>query len=208
MRLSVRLDLIVLIGLALIFLFVNNATGSSIFQNSISTRPDFLTYVNSTYGIKIQFPSNWDLQEIGNILSNPSIITIIRFTPSLDIDRSLGTDPSDGNTYVDINEQKGFRNMSLDSLMKNNIDIIKNDNTTSDFKLISTTTDGILAGQKAYTLVYASTYNGFKAITMSSVTLYGGKIYSVTFSAEQSKYAEFVQTAQKMFESFKLMVKS
>ena len=59
--------------------------------------------------------------------------------------------------YIDINEQKDFRNMSLDSLMKNNINIIKNDKNASDFKLMSSTTNAILAGQKAYTLVYAST---------------------------------------------------
>ena len=142
---------VVLIDITLIFILSTNTTSSSAFQNS--TRY-FLTYVNSTYGIKMQVPSNWDLQEVGNRL-NDSSITIIRLTPSFEIHRSFDTDPSDGSTYLDINEQKYFRNMSLDSLMKNNINIIKNDKNTSDFKLMSSTTDAILAGQKAYTLVYA-----------------------------------------------------
>jgi hypothetical protein len=195
---------VLLIGITLIFIFSTNTTSSLAFQNST---PDLLTYVNSTYGIKIQVPSSWDLQEVGSAL-NDSSITIIRFTPSFDIHRSFDTDPSDGSTYIDINEQKVFRNMSLDSLMKNNINIIKNDKNTSDFKLMSSTTDAILAGQKAYTLVYASTYKGLKTITMDSATLCGDRIYSATFSAEPLNYVEFGQTAQKMFGSLKLMMAS
>ena len=195
---------VVLIDITLIFILSTNTTSSSAFQNS--TRY-FLTYVNSTYGIKMQVPSNWDLQEVGNRL-NDSSITIIRLTPSFDIHRSFDTDPSDGSTYIDINEQKDFRNMSLDSLMKNNINIIKNDKNTSDFKLMSSTTDAILAGQKAYTLVYASTYNGQKTITMDSATLCGDRIYSATYSAEPLNYVEFGGTARKMFASLKLMTAS
>jgi hypothetical protein len=195
---------VVLIDITLIFILSTNTTSSSAFQNS--TRY-FLTYVNSTYGIKMQVPSNWDLQEVGNRL-NDSSITIIRLTPSFDIHRSFDTDPSDGSTYLDINEQKYFRNMSLDSLMKNNINIIKNDKITSDFKLMSSTTDAILAGQKAYTLVYASTYNGLKTITMDSATLCGDRIYSATYSVEPLNYVEFAQTAQKMVGSLKLIMTS
>lgn len=195
---------VVLIDITLIFILSTNTTSSSAFQNSIRY---FLTYVNSTYGIKMQVPSNWDLQEVGNRL-NDSSITIIRLTPSFDIHRSFDTDPSDGSTYLDINEQKYFRNMSLDSLMKNNTNIIKNDKNTSDFKLMSSTTDAILAGQKAYTLVYASTYNGLKTITMDSATLCGDRIYSATYSAEPLNYVEFGGTARKMFASLKLMTAS
>ena len=195
---------VVLIDITLIFILSTNTTSSSAFQNS--TRY-FLTYVNSTYGIKMQVPSNWDLQEVGNRL-NDSSITIIRLTPSFDIHRSFDTDPSDGSTYLDINEQKYFRNMSLDSLMKNNINIIKNDKNTSDFKLMSSTTDAILAGQKAYTLVYASTYNGLITITMDSATLCGDRIYSATYSVEPLNYVEFAQTAQKMVGSLKLIMTS
>ena len=98
--------------------------------------------------------------------------------------------------------------MSLDSSMKNNINIIKNDKNTSDFKLMSSTTDAILAGQKAYTLVYVSAYNGLKTITMDSATLCGDRIYSATYSAEPLNYLEFAGTAQKMFGSLKLMTSS
>ena len=92
--------------------------------------------------------------------------------------------------------------------MKNNINFIKNDKNTSDFKPMSSTTDAILAVQKAYTLVYASTYNGLKTITMDSVTLYGDRIYSATISAEPLNYVEFAQTAQKMVGSLKLTMTS
>lgn|GEM_PF-4448719 len=170
-------------------------------RNSIVS--DFFTYVNSTFGIKMQVPSDWDLQEVENRLYWP-IVTIIRLTPAFDIHKSFDTDPSDGSTYLDINEQNNIRNMSLDTLMKNNINIIKNDNNTSDFKLLSSTTNSILAGRNVYTMVYASTYNGLKTITMDSATLCGNRIYSATFNAEPSSYAELAQTAKKMFESLRV----
>ena len=86
---------VVLIGITLIFILSNDSISSSAFQNSAI--PDFLTYVNSTYGIKMQVPSDWDLQEVGSA-SNDSTITIIRLALSFDIHRSFDTDPSDGST--------------------------------------------------------------------------------------------------------------
>jgi len=155
----------------------------------------------------MQVPSDWDLQEIGNML-NRSTVTIIRLTPAFDIHKSFDTDPSDGSTYVDINMQKNIRNMSLGTLMKNNINAIKNDNNTSDFKLLNSTTDANLAGQKAYTIVYSSTYNGLKTITMDSATLCGNRSYSATFNAEPMSYAELAQTARKMIGSLRLTTTS
>jgi hypothetical protein len=151
----------------------------------------------------MQVPSDWNLQEVGNML-NRSTVTIIRVTPAFDIHKSFDIDPSDGSTYVDINEQNNVRNMSLDILMKNNINAVKNDNNTSDFKLLYSTTNSILAGQKAYTMVYSSTYNGLKTITMDSATLCGNRIYSATFNAEPSSYAELAQIAKKMIGSLRL----
>ena len=91
-----------------------------------------------------------------------------------------------------------IRNMSLDTLIKNNINIIKNDKNTSDFKLVSSTTDAILAGRKAYTMVYASTYNGLKTITMDSATICDHRIYSATFSAQPSELCGIcAETASK-----------
>jgi hypothetical protein len=151
----------------------------------------------------MQVPSDWDLQEVGNMLNMPTV-TIIRVTPAFDIHKSFDTDPSDGSTYLDINLQNNVRNVSLDNLMKNTINTIKNDYNTSDFKLLYSTTSSILAGQKAYTMVYTSTYNGLKTITMDSAAIYGNRIYSATFNAEPSSYADLAQIAKKMFGSLRL----
>jgi hypothetical protein len=194
-----------LASIILIFILSNSINISLASQNS--TVSNIFTYVNSTFGIKMQVPSDWDLQEVGNGLNVPTV-TIIRLTPAFDIHKSFDTDPSDGSTYLDINVQNNTRNMSLDTLMKDNINIIKNDNNTSDFKLLSSTTDAILAGRKAYTMVYSSTYNGLKTITIDSATLCGNRIYSATFNAEPSSYAELAQTARKMFGSLRLTTKS
>ncbi len=190
-----------LAGIILIFILSSITNISLASQNSIVS--NIFTYVNSTFGIKMQVPSDWDLQEVGNMLNRPTV-TIIRVTPAFDIHKSFDTDPSDGSTYIDINVQNNVRNMSLDTLMKNNINTIKNDNNTSDFKLLNSTTDANLAGQKAYTMVYSSTYNGLKTITMNSATLCGNRIYSATFNAEPSSYVKLAQIAKKMIGSLRL----
>ncbi|HEY7083006.1 MAG TPA: hypothetical protein VH500_25210 [Nitrososphaeraceae archaeon] len=190
-----------LAGIILILIQSNSNNIGLASQNSITS--DFFTYVNSTFGIKMQISSDWDLQEVENRLNGP-IITIIRLTPAFDIHKSFDTDPSDGSTYIDINLQKNIQNLSLDTLMKNNINTIRNDNNTSDFKLLYSTTDATLAGRKAYTMVYTSTYSGLKTITMNSEALCGNRIYSATFNAEPSSYAELAQTAKIMFGSLRL----
>jgi hypothetical protein len=190
-----------LAGIILILIQSNSNNIGLASQNSITS--DFFTYVNSTFGIKMQISSDWDLQEVENRLNGP-IITIIRLTPAFDIHKSFDTDPSDGSTYIDINLQKNIQNLSLDTLMKNNINTITNDNNTSDFKLLYSTTDATLAGRKAYTMVYTSTYSGLKTITMNSEALCGNRIYSATFNAEPSSYAELAQTAKIMFGSLRL----
>src|SRR5919198_961209 len=69
-------------------------------QNTIesSTMPSFLTYVNSTYGIKMQYPSDWLYKEAK--VSNNPVQTIVTFvspnlatttttTPAIGSDKSL-----------------------------------------------------------------------------------------------------------------------
>ncbi|MGN6633616.1 MAG: hypothetical protein ACTHKP_15475 [Nitrososphaeraceae archaeon] len=53
-------------------------------------------------------------------------------------------------------------------------------------------------------MVYASTYNELKTIAMDSATLCGNRIYSATFNAEPSSYAELAETARKIFGSLRL----
>ena len=89
-------------GIAVIFILSNSTNIIFASQNSVVS--DFFTYVNSTFGMKMQVPSNWDLQEIENELNRPAV-TIIRVTPAFDIHKSFDTDPSDGSTYLDINVQ-------------------------------------------------------------------------------------------------------
>ena len=82
-------------GIVLIFVCPIGTNISLASQNSIIS--DFFTYVNSTFGIKMQVQSDWDLQEVENRLNWPTV-TIIRLTPAFDIHKSFDTDPSDGRT--------------------------------------------------------------------------------------------------------------
>jgi hypothetical protein len=57
-----------------------NATSQSGANATNATNSSLLTYENSTYGIKIQFPSDWLYKESN--ASNNSVQTIVSFDPS------------------------------------------------------------------------------------------------------------------------------
>ena len=57
----------------------SNATQSEQ-PNTMTTASNFLEYYNSTYGIKIHFPSDWVYKESN--ASNNSVQTIVSFDPS------------------------------------------------------------------------------------------------------------------------------
>jgi eukaryotic-like serine/threonine-protein kinase len=147
----------------------------------------FLTYKDSTLGIKIDYPAGWTHE-----LHAGSIVT---FLASLE---------SDSNTYpaglgIKIQHLKS-KNISL-----NNITRIQIKNLTQnhpDFKLIEST-ESKIGGNSAHKIVFTATDNKKnERQAMQIWTLRGDKAYLITYKAEPGKFAKYLPTIQKMVDSF------
>ena len=137
----------------------------------------FKRYKNPTYGINIQYPSNWRIDE-GDIYIDDSVTDIVSFIAPVRSDME-GYPPS---LYVSIDNPPPNLNEKLNEYLATTI----NDyNDTPDFKVIESNTNSILAGKPAYKLVYTDVEDGIDYKTMEIGTLMGNKVYFITYDAEE-----------------------
>jgi eukaryotic-like serine/threonine-protein kinase len=147
----------------------------------------FLTYQDSTSGIKIDYPAGWTHE-----LHAGSIVT---FLASLE---------SDSNTYpaglgIKIQHLKS-KNISLNNITK--IQIKNLTQNHPDFKLIEST-ESKIGGNSAHKIVFTATdYKKNERQAMQIWTLKGDKAYLITYKAEPGKYAKYLPIIQKMLDSF------
>jgi eukaryotic-like serine/threonine-protein kinase len=156
----------------------------------IADNSNFLTYQDSTLGIKIDYPLGW-IHELhpGNLVT---------FLASLE---------SDSNTYpagLGITVQHlGSGNTSLNEITK--VQIKNLTQSHPDFKLTEST-NSILAGNTAHKIVFSATDNmKHKRTAMQIWTLKGDNAYLITYKAEPGKYSKYLPTIQKMIDSFQII---
>ena len=94
-------------------------------QQTTTSTTNILTYKNSTYGIKIQYPSSWDEEQNGTKQDTETDI-ITFYPPAVNSNASLDV------TMDDISDEKG---VSLSQYASDDIGDLKQ--SLKDFKLIS-----------------------------------------------------------------------
>jgi len=152
-----------------------------------SNNNNFLTYQDSTLGIKIDYPVGWTHE-----LHAGSLVT---FLASLE---------SDSNTYpaglgVTV-KHLGSRNTSLNEVTK--VQIKNLTQSHPDFKLVEST-NSILAGNIAHKIVFSATDNMIhERRAMQIWTFKGDNAYLITYKAEPGEYAKYLPLIQKMVDSF------
>jgi hypothetical protein len=158
------------------------------FPNATVGNVNFLTYTNDTYGLKIQYPSNWLKEESHNQTSND----IVKFSaPNRAAPASLnivGGKPAPQNipliTYIDA---------SIDALRQ----------SFSNFSLIGSnaTTLGDSPAQK---IVYTATLplSGVELKFMQIFTIKDSKSFVITFGTLPTIFSTYLPTVQKMIDSF------
>jgi eukaryotic-like serine/threonine-protein kinase len=148
---------------------------------------NFLTYQDSTLGIKIDYPAGWTHE-----LHAGSIVT---FLASLE---------SHSNTYpaglgIKVQHLKS-KNISLNNITK--IQIKNLTQSHSDFKLIEST-ESKIGGNSGHKIVFTATDNKKnERKAMQIWALRGDKAYLITYKAEPGEYAKYLPLIQKMVDSF------
>ena len=142
---------------------------------------NFTTYENPTFGIRIQYPSDWgrlDLSFLG---------------ASADID-FYPLDDTSGAKDVRIQVKTlPSQNMTLEQYTNTQIKSIEGQILESN----ATTLSGIEAHQLVFTNI------GLK--TMQVWTLQEDKVYTITYVAEEEDFENDLQVARRMIESFAII---
>lgn len=160
-----------------------NSTAANTNNNNNSN--NLLTYENSKYGIRIQYPSSWMKEESHNQSSND----IVRFSSPAGI--ALLSIVSTGR----VSESK-----PLELYANAGIDVLRH--TFSNFSLVSSnssTVGGIPAQEIVYT---ASMPSGLKLKFIQFLTIKDARDFILTSAALQDEFTKYLPTIQTMVNSF------
>src|SRR5215212_3991745 len=168
---------------------------STIAQNPSSfSSSSFLLYENPTYGIKIQYPSNW----MASTNQLPTYNSIIGFYSPLEslsdvlpVEFSLSITPYTNNISLDE-----YTKITSTALEQQGMEITESETTT-------------LAGNPAHKITFSpgdqiAQNSPIEFKFMQIFTTIGNKVYSLSYNAEASKFSTHLDTIQQMLNSLKI----
>jgi serine/threonine-protein kinase len=180
--LRVKLSKFLLFSLSIIILTSLLSVSLTGQQTTIAqTNSKFVTYDNPTFGVRIQYPSDWGRLDLSFLQDSADI----DFYPLADT--SLAK-----NVKIQVNNLPS-RNMTLEEYTNSQI------NSVEEKLLKSNTTT--LAGIPGYEIAFTSV-QGLK--TMQVWTIKDDKAYIITYVAKEEGYENDLQIAQKMIDSFEI----
>lgn len=155
-------------------------------------------YENSTYGIKMQHPSEWDVREFNNSAAAPTKLVAAFVSP---IGLQSVSDRVPESVVVGV-ENLSSRNMGLGPYTTIQLSLLSE--STQGFNLIESLPTTI-ANNPAHQIVYTETLGPLKLKKMQIWTVMNGMAYIIIYSAEESSYSDQLPTVQKMLDSFNII---
>jgi 4-amino-4-deoxy-L-arabinose transferase-like glycosyltransferase len=177
-----------------------NRVSAYLYESIASTiTTNFKTYVNSTYDIKIQYPSNWEIDTYQGS-EGENIVYVVDFNSSYENESDRFPD----SVSIEV-EKLSAKNTELDKYAESIINYYRE--SFPSFNLIESNTNSTLAGYPAYGLTYTTVYSRFgendiniKAREIGAIV--GDKAYYITYYAEATKYDNYLRIIQKIIDSF------
>jgi hypothetical protein len=157
-----------------------------------TTTTNFLTYENSTYGIKAQYPSNWVKQENGTRQDTET--DLVTFYP-----QSTNSNASLDISIDDISDEKGT---TLAQYASNGITDLNQ--SLKNFKLDGSSTNSVLAGLPAYNSTYTYVDGTVVLKDMEIGAIKGTNVYIVTYEAGINEYNKYLPVIQKVIDSLQI----
>jgi eukaryotic-like serine/threonine-protein kinase len=174
------------------YVFPTVATKQTVFaQQTTKPTTNFLPYVNSTYGIKLQYPSSWDKQENGT--KQDTETDIVTFLPP-----AINSNASLDISIDDISDEKGI---TLPQYASSGVSDLKQ--SLKDFKLFGLTTNNVLAGLPAYNSIYIYVDQNTIFKDMEIGAIKGDKVYTLTYEAGINEYDKYLPSIQELLIHFK-----
>jgi hypothetical protein len=163
-------------------------------------------YENETYGITLQYPSDWrriDWRSLADFLSFYDINPVDSFTEVAQF-YSRYQGPTDRYAEgIDIAVQNLTQDNSTLSELSNQA--LKFYKQYSDFQLVESSDENIfLSDIPAYRLIFTFVSDGFYLKWMEIGALEDNRMYRVTFFAESQRFDEFLPIAEQIINSIKI----
>ena len=165
------------------------------------TTMGFQTYQNNIFGLKIRYPDSWSVRSYP--YNNGSNNTVVGFYSPSKTASQLGNISGVSGHFVPYLDIFAFdsKNMSLDKIINGRINRIQN---LSDF--VPDSKPFTLKGNRSAQMLVYSTITGgdefFKK--MQVYTIFGNKVYLITFTAQEALFSNYLPTIRKMIDSFEI----
>lgn len=168
--------------------------------NSAYSQRALQTYENEKYGIKIQYPANWESYEYENFVSETGE-SVVTFHP-------FAKDSPAVSLSVDFLSPE---NPTLPSFTEQNLKSIQEPDLKDEaIKILNQNSFVTLGGQPAHKVVYESTFIDIFGESQTSkymsiwnvLETEGYRLYFTTSSNEGEQYDQYINTAEKIINSF------
>ncbi len=157
---------------------------TTVTTNSTTGNAALLTYTNSTAGIKIQYPSNWQLQHPDNPFDTLRFIS-----------------PAGGILGIQVSDIPS--DVSLAQEATAGVNILNR--TFNGFSLASSTPTTIAGGIPAQRIEYTAKQGQLDLMFIQVVTIKGGKEYILTFGAPKDQFPSDLPAVQQIVDSFQII---
>jgi hypothetical protein len=170
-------------------------------DNSATQPADFLTYENATYGVTIQYPSNW-LVQTTDFPGDP-LTQIVGFFSPLE----SRIDTYEERLWIAQEQQSFSEDFDLEQYAEQ---IVSNYNSTLiDFNIEEIELETARLGNNdspAYMIVYTETLQpeNINLKTLEIGTLVDDKLYIVMYHAETERYDQYSPIIEEMINSVEL----
>jgi hypothetical protein len=209
--------IVILFIFSLLFLTNSNATVQSAIGQSLSSSPstpsltsntntttsNFLTYNNPILGIQIQYPSDWSVTEN---TYNPEAEnnTIVGFFAQSKTSSELGNISGVSGSFVPYLDIYVFdsKNMSLDKIIDATVNKFRN---SENFVINESKLFVVKDNHPAHILVYDAIVGGDEFFRKMQVySMFGSKIYVLSFTSQHALFSNYLPLVQKMVSSFEI----
>jgi serine/threonine-protein kinase len=174
-------------------LIISNSENNSAYSQRV-----LQTYENDKYGIKLQYPANWDYREYKNFVFETGE-AVVELHPFEKIDPHIALSVS----FLSP------ENATLESFTEQNLKSIQKPVLTDEvIKILNQNSSVTLGGLPAHKVVYESTFTDIidkKPVIEKRIemwTVLETEAYVLTFVGDREEYDQYIKTAEKIIDSF------
>jgi hypothetical protein len=157
-----------------------------------------LVYQNNTYGIKMMYPSGWQVGQFNNSAASPTKL-VAGFLSPVGVQRA--TDRIPENILVAV-ENLSSSNMGLAPYTALQLSLLSEEAKGINLVESLPTT---LANNPAHQIVYTEPLEQLKLKKMQIWTVKDGMAYSIIYAADEADYPSQLPTVKKMLGSFEIL---